>query len=171
VIEIVQADLQGLVFVARAMRERDRQEIYATQVGEDPDGLAQAAVGSRFSFLTLSRGVPIAAHGAGHMWPGVWGVWMFATDFYGWAAGAAIMKHYRRVVIPGVLAEGGHRAQCDSIALHNEAHAFIERLGGRAESTMPGYGREGQAFIRYVWDQEAMERQVRKHCTLRNSTV
>ena len=107
---------QRLTEVAAAMRPRDREEIFATRF-EDGDRLEtaqalaeQLVAASRFGGIAVDdRGISGAAVGAAEMWPGVWSVWMFATD--AWPRHAfRVSAFIRRQMMPALLAAGARRA-------------------------------------------------------------
>lgn len=140
----------ALAYVARHMRAADRDEIFATRWGDDPNDLVQAALrGGSFAWVaSLDR--PIAALGAIPMWNGVWSVWMFATDDFR-RIRFGLTRFVVRDMIPALRAGGAHRAECRSLATHTEAHRWLEMLGATREATLRGYGRAGEDFELYVW--------------------
>jgi hypothetical protein len=71
-----------LLYVADNMRDIDKKEVYATRWDENPATLVDSILSNgRFGWVAGGEdGIPIAAFGAVPMWPGVWQVWMFATD-------------------------------------------------------------------------------------------
>lgn len=143
--------------VAAEMRPRDRQEIFATRFddGENIESLhdlaGQLLAHSRFGAIAVGEdGVAAAAVGAAEMWPGVWSVWMFATD--------AWPRHYlrvtafiRRQLIPALLAAGARRAECASLASYHSAHRWLTYLGARPEAYLTAYGKNGEDFILFCW--------------------
>lgn len=159
---ILPADLPGLQYVARNMNAMDRAEIFATRHDDDADAVALQALHSRHSYLCVRSNVPICAFGSFEAWPGVWNIWMFSTDLFDLRAGLSVLRQFRRVVVPDMLALGAHRVQCDSIDNHYSAHHFIRRFGGVPEAEMHGYGRNGEDFIRFACDRASLEAQVPK---------
>src|SRR5690349_19657860 len=112
------------------MRESDRREIFATRTPDDRILLAhQAADFSRFgAVIATDAGTPVCALGAVGQWPGLWNVWMFATDDWPRIAIGAT-RYVRRVLIPNLVNAGAHRAECKSIEGHKPAHRWLELLG------------------------------------------
>lgn len=173
---ILPATPHALRYVARSMCRIDAAEVFATRHDTDPDAIAAEIHHIGGGYICLRDMVPLSAFGAMHIWPGVWSVWMFSTDKLDMHAGAQILRHFRRVVLPDVLAAGVHRVQCDSLKKHHTAHEFIERFGGRHESIMRNYGRGGEDFVRFVWDREALEAQMPKvhpgpNCVMNQSSL
>lgn len=139
-----------LYTVAENMREWDKREIYATRWNDDPSELANDAMSSyEFGWLAFLEERPIAAIGAMPIHPKVWGVWMFATDEFP-KIGLGLSRFVVRRIKPA-LQEVAHRAECKSMEGHVEAQKWLEFIGFRRESTLPGYGREGESFHVYSW--------------------
>ncbi len=156
------SDLQSLQFIARNMQRDDALEIFATRRNDDADEIAESALTSPHSYIVTRNSIPVTAFGTFGLWPGVWSLWMFSTDVLDQRIIVEVMRHARRCIIPDMLERGMHRAQCESMKRHHKAHDFLERFGGRVESIMRGYGRRGEDFVRYVWDRDALVRQLPK---------
>lgn len=108
---------------------------------------------SRFGAVAIARGLPTAALGACPVWPGVFSVWMFATNDWPLVA-APVTRWCHRVLKPSMLRAGGHRAECASIADHRTAHRWLERFGFKREAVMPGRGKRGETFVQFAWVRE-----------------
>lgn len=144
-------DVLDALYVAQRMRAADAREIWATRWNEDPHELARDAVACAPVAWTACKGhVPVACIGAGPLHPGVWRVWMYATDDFP-SVGMKVTKFARRVMIPALLHAGAHRAECLSIDGHDQAHRWLEALGAAREATLGGYGRDGEDFHLYAW--------------------
>jgi hypothetical protein len=147
-VRIEPARLDVVARIAENMREWDRREIYATRWDESP--LALAADCLRVSGLAWTAD-DIVAIGAMPAWPGVWSVWMFATPEFP-RIGLPLTRWAKREMIPAVARAGAHRAQCQSMAGHTEAHRWLETLGARIEGgPLVGYGRCREDFYTFVW--------------------
>lgn len=139
-------------YVARNIRAIDRHELALTSAyGEDTEAWAEQAFScSPLAWSLWADGHPVAVVGAGQMHPGVWQVFMFATE--AWPRGGREMTRFLvRCMIPLLRACGAHRAQCLSAAAHTEAHAWLRWLGARHEATLKGYGRDGSDFLMFAW--------------------
>lgn len=138
--------------IARDMRTADAREIWATRANEDPTALGRDVVRwSRIGAVAEARdGTPVAAIGAVEGWPGVWQVWMFATARWPEVA-LATTRWARRVLMPGLIAEGAHRAECRSLAANEASHRWLMSLGARAEARHAGYGKNREDFITFAW--------------------
>lgn len=156
-------------WVASRMRKRDREEIFATRWDDSTDGLVDDIMrGGEFGFVAGSDdGVPIAAFGAVPVWPGVWEMWMFATDRWPEVA-MEVTRFGRDTFFPGLEAAGYHRLQCRSLSTHKVAHRWLKHLGAYKESELPNYGRNGETFHLFCWTRpvqsahsEAREQHVR----------
>lgn len=138
--------------VARNMRQRDKDEIYATRWSDDPDALAKAVVScDPFALVACSDDKePVCVFGVHEMWPGVFSVFMFATDRWD-EVSLSVTKHALRIMIPCVMSEGFVRAECRSLSTHTQAHEWLELLGASKESEHACYGKNGETFFTYCW--------------------
>lgn len=136
--------------VADRMRPADRREIYATRWTDEPTDLVDSCMFSGQYGWVAGLERPIAALGAIPMWPGAWSVWMFATDEFRQIR-IGLTKFVARTMIPGLRASGAIRAECRSIADHEEAHRWLEVLGAHREAVLEHYGKRGESFFLYVW--------------------
>lgn len=145
-------DLADVHHVAVNMRDWDKREIYATRFLDDPLEVASDCMACpHFAWTAWGEKGPIAALGAVPMHPGVWTVWMFATDEFP-AIGLHLTKFVKRGMIPALVKQNAHRAQCLSMAGHEEAHRWLRVLGARQEgSPLAGYGRNREDFLFFVW--------------------
>ena len=137
--------------IARAMRDTDRREIFALRADDDADRVAEeACLLSRFGAVARWNMAPVAAFGAAEATPGVFEVWLFATDAWPGVA-TGVLRWAVATLKPAMLAAGGHRAQCLSIADRHDAHRMLERFGFRREATLIQRGRCRETFHLYAW--------------------
>jgi hypothetical protein len=137
--------------VARGMRDADRREIFALRFDDDADRLAkEACLFSRFGAVACWDGAPVAVLGAAEATPGVFEVWLFATDAWPEVA-VTVARWVLQVLKPALLAAGGHRAQCLSLAERHDAHRLLEHLGFVREATLKERGRAREDFHLYAW--------------------
>lgn len=141
-----------LHWVASRMRQRDRDEIFATRWDDDIDRMVKEIMGGgEFGFVAGDdNGLPIAAFGAIPVWNGVWEVWMFATDEWKRIA-LDVTKFGHRTFFPALESTGYHRLQCRSLSTHTVAHRWLESMGAHKESELPNYGRNGETFYLFCW--------------------
>jgi hypothetical protein len=141
-----------LLYVADNMRDIDKVEVYATRWDNDPATLVDNILANgKFGFIAANdEGVPVAAFGAVPMWPGVWQVWMFATDRWP-EVSLGVTKYIKRIMIPSVKATDWHRAECRSVEGHVVAHRWLEMLGATRESSLPFFGKNKDTFHVYSW--------------------
>lgn len=140
-----------LIAIGRGMRAADRREIFATRFDEDAvllaeDLLAGDPVGA---VVTTPDGVAVAALGGTEMWPGLWSLWMFATERWPEVA-RETTRFARNVLWPALLCLGLRRGECRSASDHVMAHRWLHHLGGAVESVHPAYGKGGETFIGFV---------------------
>lgn len=134
------------------MRQADKDEIFALRWSDNPIDLAEDTMnvpGPKWSAHLEGVG-PAAVYGAAPMWPGVWCLWLYGTPHFQ-QIGVRLSRHIQRVMLPALAIAGAHRAEARSLATHTEAHAWLERLGGKPEATLKGYGKRGEDFIVYAW--------------------
>ncbi len=148
--KLAKLNRDDLDYVAANMRQRDKDEIYATRWSEDAESLTESIMlGGEFGWVAgTDDGVPVAAFGAIPTWDGVWEVWMFATDRWDEVA-IGSTKFIKRVVIPSLEKSGAHRLQCRSLDKHTKAHLWLEYLGFQMESKMVNFGSKGESFLMY----------------------
>lgn len=146
-------DNPGLVYpVAMNMRDWDAREIFANRFHDDREQIARDAVrmGETVGWVSgLER--PIAAFGCFQMWPGVWSMWLFATDEFR-HIGISMTKLIVRHIVPMLWNAGAHRLEARSMEGHHDAQRWLEVIGARREGTLKGYGRDGQDFYVYAWE-------------------
>ena len=138
--------------VALAMRHIDKEEIYATRWDEDPTSLVKEIVRNTLigAVACTNNDEPVAAFGGYEMWPGVWDVWMFATDRWLEVA-KELTIHIKKEFIPALEEAGVHRAQCFSLDTHYTAHKWMEYLGAEKEGILTGLGKNKENFIVFKW--------------------
>lgn len=147
---IAPLSVPAVASIAWRMRPADWREITAMVELEDPDIWAERIVpASRFGAVVLWRDTPTAALGAVQVRPGVFSLWMFATPDWPSVALATTLW-CRRVLERELLAAGAHRVECQSIAEHQVAHAWLRQFGLAPESWMPGFGKRGETFITFA---------------------
>lgn len=143
----VEATPQRLAHIVLNLRRCDAEEVGAVNWSMD-DLLDKLMAVRSFQWVWEVDGAPAGLMGAWPAWPNVWSVYAMGTDAF---PGRAMTKFALRHMMPAMLDVGAHRAQCDSLATHDQAHRWIEGLGGRRESVMPGFGSRGETFIRFAW--------------------
>lgn len=125
----------GLLHVARHMRAADAAEIFALRFDDDRARVAtEAKAFSRFGALAYDGAEAAAAIGAVEVTPGVFEMWLFATDAWP-RVSRAVARYALRRLVPALLADGGRRGQCLSLSTRSDAHRFLRGLGfeiGRA---------------------------------------
>jgi len=142
---------KGLYFVCEDLRPEDHAEILATRYEDQiaPDTAAVLASRSHIAYEARWNDIPVAIYGAVEKWPGVWSVFLMATDEWRHVA-LSVTRHALREGLPAVWEAGAHRLECASIETHPIAHRWLERLGFSCEARLPGYGRQGETFLSYA---------------------
>jgi hypothetical protein len=154
-IQITGCPPEAVMSVATNMREKDKEEIYATRWTDSPIDLAESVMRSHGpKWAVWTEAGPVAVAGAALMWPGVWSVYAFGTDDFRRVA-PYLTRHIRRVMMPGLVLAGAHRAECRSLGTHTEAHEWLEKLNATREADLPRYGRNGEDFVLFSWTKES----------------
>lgn len=145
---------EDMLDIAKNLRARDRQEIFACRYGEDPAELARDATNSgAFRWGAYVDGKPVAAIGAVPRWPRVWSVWAYGTDE--WPKVAVLLtRHARRFMMPALYRSGAIRVDARALATHTDARAWLEYLGAEPKEVLDKWGKNGETFVNYVWTRE-----------------
>lgn len=138
--------------VAMNMREWDRREIYATRYTNDPQALAADAAdrAEPFGWVAGVDYAPIAAFGCAEKHPGVYSMWLFATDRFG-EIRFSMTRMVRRAIVPMMFDAGAHRLEAYSMDGHTDAQKWMGLTGASREATLAAYGRGGEDFHVYTW--------------------
>jgi len=147
--------LADVTHIARNMRPRDREEIFATRYGEDTDKLAHDTLSTGpFQWCAVADdGEPIAVIGAHPRWPNVWSAWAFGTARWPEAIGL-LTRHVRRFMLPALYNSGAARVDAMSLATHEDARKWLEFLGAKPKEKLDNWGKNGEDFVNYVWTRE-----------------
>jgi hypothetical protein len=149
-VRIAPLEADAVACVARNMRARDREEIFATRWDDDADAVARETVAlARLGCVAWNGDAPVAVASAIPLWPGVWSIGLYATD--AWPRVARAVTRWIARTTPALIAAGGHRAECRSLASHATAHRWLERLGAVREAVLPDCGRNRETFYLYAW--------------------
>lgn len=149
-IQILPLSVRGVAAVAWRMRAEDWREVTAVVELEDPKIWAERIVPfSKFGAVVMWGGLATAALGAARLRPGVFEAWMFATPDWLQVA-VATTRWARNVLAPALIKAGAHRVQCQSIADHHVAHAWLASFGLEREAELPGWGKGGETFIQFA---------------------
>ncbi len=146
-----------MLHVARNMRERDREEIYATRYGEDPEEVARdTTMAGAFRWGAYLDGRPVAAIGAFPRWPNVWTAWAYGTDDWPRVV-LTLSKHVRRFMMPALFRAGAIRVDACALSTHDDARKWLAAMGAKPQSTLANWGKNGQTFVYYVWTRKETE--------------
>jgi hypothetical protein len=145
-------DRASATAVAAGMREWDRREIFATRFSDDIEDFVDDVMASGpLAWVSGLGDEPIAVFGCRELWKGVWSMWLFATDSLD-KIGLSMTKLIVRVIVPSIKSFGAHRMECRSMEGHEDAQRWLKVIGANLESTLKGYGREGQNFHVFTWE-------------------
>jgi len=151
-------DMENLSRVVGTMRQRDKDEIYATTWTNSSVKFTERMMalslgmggGGAYARIIVHEGEPVCAVGAIEARPGVWSAFMFASDNFH-KVQLFVTKYVRQRIMPYVVEQGAHRVECQSKADYLEAHEWLRRsLGAEGESILKGYGKNGEDFVTFV---------------------
>lgn len=143
------------LYVAERMRAEDRREIEATRgsllmaerVAMDCWlSLTQRGIG----YVVYWANIPVVVIGAIPIHTGVWSVYMFATDLIS-KVGLGLTRWAKHTLHPEIVSVGAHRIECNSIAGHDQAHAWMKTFGAKNEGALPKFGTGQETFYRFAW--------------------
>lgn len=131
------------------MRSRDAQEMreYGLDLDVAAAGFAAPAILARVFFHRESPAAVVTFH---QLTPKALLVSMVATDDWPRVA-RAFLRWGVREARPFLIARGFTRAECRTMAGHDDAIRLLERLGFVLECRLPGFGAHGASFLQYAW--------------------
>jgi RimJ/RimL family protein N-acetyltransferase len=150
---IGQLEAADAAHVAHRLREWDRREVFALMPRHaTPDHLAETMLAPCLDevrcVVRADDGEPVAGLGLAAYWPGCWQAWLLATDRWGevWRLGVAAAL----AALADAEDRGMRRAECRSMAGHDDAHRLLRWLGFAQEGVHPAMGRDGQNFVTFA---------------------
>lgn len=140
--------------IVRHLRSDDALEAYANYDHNDPAILTRNVVEAwgDLTWIAVHNNLPVAIVGALEMWPGVWSAYLLATPDFPKVA-FAVNKFILNMLMPLIRERKAHRCEARSMATHAWAHTWLKRLGARKEATLKAYGKNGEDFFIYRWDE------------------
>ncbi len=140
--------------VAELMRAEDSREITATRGPLlMPERVAMDCCRSceegGIGYVAYWGKSPVVAIGAHPVHPGVWSIYMFATDAIS-RIGLGLTRWVKNSLLPEIFAAGAHRIECNSIEGHDDAHAWMKTFGAKNEGAMPKFGIGQETFYRFA---------------------
>lgn len=144
---------EGLAYIVRRLRPRDRREIFALRWNDDEDPFVAevfATAGELWRMWSIDS-EPVAVNGVVPVRPGVVIAGAFGTKRW-----RSIVKPMTRwsldYVIPILKQAGYHRGEAYVLAENTDSRRWIELLGGEVEAVLKGFGRGREDFLLYAWD-------------------
>lgn len=147
-------DLASLQYICRNLRERDRQELAASEIDFDPDRTANRLLhawricGAFGQIVSLDE--PIAVLCLLWVTPRATSAGLLATDRWPEVA-KAYSKHCERVLKPKLIAGGVRRIEARTWDQHDDSRRWLSWLGAKEECRIPQWGANGETFIQYGW--------------------
>jgi len=145
---------EGLAYIVRNLRPRDRREIFALRWDDDEAQFVAhvyASAGDLWRMWSIDGGEPVAVNGVVPVRPGVVIAGAFGTSRW-----RSVVKPMTRwsldYVIPILRQAGYHRGEAYVLAENTDSRRWIELLGGEIEAVLKGFGRQREDFLLYAWD-------------------
>lgn len=132
------------------LRQRDCEELteYGFTRAQAEQSMRQPHVD--FCMWSTEAG-PAAAMWFDALTPRALCVSLLATDEWDQVA-LSVIKYGVRVVRPKLLRLGYTRAECRTMAHHEDALRLLSRMGFVCEVKLRGYGAKGADFYQYAWN-------------------
>lgn len=159
-IEIKPLRLLDLIPLCSALSLEERALVVA-MTGEmfDAERVAMAAhAGSAMAWSFESPSRAVAAGGYLRERPGVFRTWFVAPDSAWYAHGAGLTRAVRDVIHNTLAENAAHRIETVTLADRHRARAWYEKIGLSYESTLRGYGANGEDAVMYVALRDAEKR-------------
>lgn len=145
---------ETLAHIVPRLRAADEKEIFSLRWNCDDGTLDRdrfvediAAMPGLAWTAHARDGEPVAVIGARPLWPGVWGAYAFGTDRWREVALTLTKVALRRMAPTLIEDMGAHLAFCYAQADHTQARAWLERIGFKAEFTVPQMGRDRSDYV------------------------
>ena len=144
--------IDPLQHVITHLRPLDRKELFATRGHDSPARAAQEIMTycAPFGVLFWHEEEPVAAMGFFPMWPGVVSVWAFGSPRWPYVV-RAMTRHAINEMVPKLLQNGIHRAECRSLSEREDSKRWLIALGARIEGHLEEFGRNREDFTLYAW--------------------
>lgn len=147
-------DYFAVEFLCLNMRPQDRDEVLGLMDHDNPLRLAAEVThqirNNGRGKIAWHKGRPAALMAFVEIRSGVWEVFMFGTEDF--KAVAFELARWCRKEANDILQHcKGHRLQATSRADYDEAHKLIRALGGKPESLLSRYGKDGKDYQVFVW--------------------
>ncbi len=136
--------------VCQRLPADEREQIEAFHGPYDPQSLAATFYlrsGPRWMLHDGQQTLAVA--GFDMLRPGVWQDWMFSTPEAWLPANWRSTTKYVRRAMGAMLKADAHRLQCVSLASRIQAHAWYRTIGLVYESTIEGYGINGENALMF----------------------
>jgi len=149
---IIGANLRDLSYIASNLRPQDKAEIDCQLDEWTPAMLALSAM-QGMAYIAELDGNPEAAFGAAQQRSGLWIAWSWGSRRM-WRCIPRITKFFYEVLGPDVAAQGAWRVEARALAANDLALRWLRRLGATERCELPGYGKNGEAFLLFDWTRE-----------------
>ena len=153
---ITETAYQPMRHIVTNLRLDDREEILAARGPElNWAGFAQEATmvaGNGFGWIAWREDTlePVATWGAYRINAGTAGCWAFGTPAWPRTV-RSVTRHIRRTMIPTLLQNGFHRAECRALEKREDTRLWLTSLGWFAEAVLSEFGVRRENFVLYAW--------------------
>jgi RimJ/RimL family protein N-acetyltransferase len=147
---------EGLTYITRHLRSRDREEIFALRWDDNETTFVNWMLSftGRMCWMFSVEGTPVSVLGVFPARPRVWEAFAFGTDAWSQVI-LSMTKQARRYIVPGLMRAGVHRCECRALATHTDSRRWLLSIGFYEEATLKQLGRDGQDYVSYVFRRKA----------------
>ncbi|MEM9107214.1 MAG: hypothetical protein AAGC96_16300 [Pseudomonadota bacterium] len=161
-IDIREATLRDVSFIAANLRSCDREEIECQVApGTRPSEIAVFCLRGSQSWTVFRDGLPLGAFGFAPISSGVLNGWAFGRQGFGRCI-PTVTRFVFREIVPGWLDQGIRRIEVRTIESHKSAHRWLEAAGASRICALEDWGRSGERFYLYAWVARSLPETVRR---------
>jgi hypothetical protein len=152
-VRVKEGSNEALVEVVANLREDDVREFTSISQCESREAMCADLI-RRYAdrndtFAAFDNGTAVAFGAMVRTRPDVISAGFFATDAFNRVA-LPVARFVKRTLLPAY-AEQQFRIECVVMESYEQAVRFVRLLGFRENEQLPGFGKRGENFIRFVW--------------------
>ncbi len=151
-IETLDLNIDDLLTVCRKLpaEERVLHEAFSGSTYNPENTAVATYAGATLGWIFADPVKPVAAGGFFQVRRGVYSTWFYATSA-AWAEhGHEMTRAVRERITELLESRLAHRIETVTLADRSRARDWYPKIGLQFESTLPGYGVDGQEAVRYV---------------------
>lgn len=152
-------DFDTVLYLARNLRTKAREELFASGWDGDVDTLA-ATLWEQckgYGYAGLLDGKPVYGGSLVEVFPGAYTFWSLCTEDFPklmWT----VTKFVRRVMLPEIFGKGAWRVEARLVDGDPDTQKWMRLLGARLDSKQLHTGVNGETFLIFVWSKNDVRR-------------